>query len=79
MDADTTMKKGMKKRSIMWTVCYAFPIGDDDFYTGTWFAMGRSKEEAKTDFLNNWKLDEMFGGVPVDQVQVVGIHEGFSA
>ena len=76
----TTVKKGMKRKSIMWTVCYAYPIKgeEDDFYTGSWFAMGRSKEEAKADFLRNWELDEEFCGCTVDQVSVVGIHEGFS-
>ena len=68
----------LKKHSIAWTVCYAYPIGDDDFFTGSWFAFGRSKEEAKESFFRNWDVDDEFLGVSADIVTVVNVVEGFS-
>lgn len=68
----------LKKHSVCWTIGYAFPIGEDDFWTASWFAYGRSKEEAKANFLKNWDEDDHFGGTTIDKVSIVNITEGFA-
>ena len=44
-----------KRKSKCYTICYAILEGSDDMepYTGTWFAYGRTKEEAKLPFCAN--------------------------
>ena len=68
----------VKKHSVCWTIMYAFPIQDDDFWTASWFAYGRSEEEAKANFLKNWEEDEYFGNTTIDKVIIVGVREGFT-
>ena len=37
-----------KKQSVIWTICYVlWEDGDEDPFTATWFAYGKTKEEAK--------------------------------
>ena len=72
-----------KKHSVTWTICYAINFPDanpDDIYTATWFAMGRTAEEAKQNFLKEKAMEAEFcGGEPVEWFVVLNVIEGFSA
>ena len=77
------MKRGyynmarLKKHSVCWTICYAVKIRDDedDFYTATWFAYGRSAEEAKQNFMRDFIINHE---EEADDVIIVRVFEGFS-
>lgn len=71
-----------KKHSVCWTICYALKMREDsdDIYTGTWFAYGRSAEEAKKNFLREKAMEAEFcGGDPAEDYTIVNVAEGFSA
>ena len=70
-----------KKHSVCWTICYAVRDDSDElgFSTGTWFAYGKTKEEAKESFLRERKhLHEFCGEVPPEWYTVLNVVEGFS-
>ena len=69
-----------KKHSVAWTICYAIEDNSEDgFFTGTWFAYGKTKEEAKSNFLRDKRIEEeLCGGIPADRYEVLNVIEGFS-
>lgn len=70
-----------KRKSKCYTICYVIREDSDDMepYTGTWFAYGRTKEEAKASFLREREhLHEFCGEIPADRYVVVNVVEGFS-
>ena len=70
-----------KKHSVAWSVLYAIedPKNPDDPYTGTWFAMGRTREEAAANFLKEKAFEHEFcGGIPAERYSIVHVVEGFS-
>lgn len=75
---ETITMARLKKRSVCWTVCYAVKIRDDedDFCTATWFAYGRSAEEAKQNFLNEFIINHE---EEADDVVIIRVFEGFPA
>ena len=63
----------MARKSRTWTVCFAVddPSCEDGFYTATWFAMGKTADEAKENFMSNLKYDPK-------NYHIVRVFEGFS-
>ena len=71
----------MARKSRTWTVCFAVddPSCDDGFYTATWFAMGKTADEAKENFMSNLKYEHDFcGGDDPKNYHIVRVFEGFS-
>ena len=70
-----------KKHSECWTICYAVQDSseEDGFWTGTWFAYGKTAEEAKEKFMEERRnLHEFCGELPAELYTVVNVVEGFS-
>ena len=67
----------LKKHSVCWTICYIVKVNDDtdDFYTATWFAYGRSAEEAKQNFLHEFCMNNE---MEADDIYIDRVFEGFS-
>ncbi len=67
----------MKKHSVCWTICYAVKkwSTDEDPYTATWFAYGRSANEAKERFIRTFCAEEE---MERDDISVLNVIEGFS-
>lgn len=58
----------VKKHSVCWTICYAVEDNSEDgFYTASWFAYGKTKEEAKENFLREKRTEEeLCGGISTE-------------
>lgn len=70
-----------QKKSKIWTICYAItnPDHPEDPYFGTWFAYGKTKEEAAASYLEHKAMEAEFcGECPVEWYSVVHVVEGFS-
>lgn len=72
------------KKSKCWTICYAlydpnFPDPDEPL-TATWFAYGKTKEEAKANFRKDYEQhpEDFFGAGPDWEMYIVNVVEGFS-
>ena len=64
-----------------YTICYGlYDERDDDFFTATWFAYGRDKEEAKEKFLADFHRhpEDFYGATPETQIAICNVVEGFS-
>lgn len=64
-----------KRHSVCWTICYVNRLFGED-YTATWFAYGKTAEEAKENFLRNMEASE---DAPREMFPVLNVFEGFSA
>lgn len=63
-----------QKKSRIWTICYVNRLYGED-YTATWFAYGKTKEEAKEHF---WRDMEVSEDAPREMFPVLNVIEGFS-
>ena len=65
--------KSSAKKSRIWTVCYFInSLSDDDGpYTATWFAYGKTADDAKRNFL--------LGQENPDDITIDRVFPGFSA
>ena len=72
-------KKG--KKSVCWTVCYIleFP-GDDEPFTATGFAYGKTAEEAKERFLRDFHQhpEDFYGATDETEIYISHVFKGFS-
>lgn len=69
------------KKSVCWTICYAVKDDTEDcgFYTATWFAYGKTAEEAKQNYLKEKAYEEKYcGGDSVENISVLNVFKGFS-
>jgi len=75
-----------EKKSVIWTVGFiAYDENNmkecwEDPWTATWFAYGRTPEEAKESFRKYWERErENFGFPPnYTKMDIVHIHRGFT-
>ena len=69
------------KKSRIWTICYAVtnPACPEEPHFGTWFAYGKTKEEAAERYLEHKRYEAEFcGEVPAEWYSIIHVVEGFS-
>ena len=73
------------KKTRCYTICYVMynPTSEepDDFYTATWFAYGKSKEDARDSFKRQFDAEREnfpYDDNPAYSMSVVNVFEGFS-
>ena len=71
------------KKSRIWTVCYILSDPGDDPaepFTATWFAYGKTAQEAKESFLRDFHShpEDFYGANENTQITVCRVFEGFS-
>jgi len=72
------------KKSKAWTICYALwdPAWSDDEepWTATWFAYGKTKEEARKNFREDFERhpEDFYGASPDWEMHIVNVVEGFT-
>ena len=71
-----------KKHSVAWTICYVLWDDNDvdEPFTATWFAYGKTKEEAREKFLADFHShpEDFYGATPETKISVVNVVKGFS-
>lgn len=71
-----------EKKSVCWTICYALvdPKYEDGFWTATGFAYGKTKEDAKANFLRDYHEhpEDFYGATRKTEIQIVNVVKGFS-
>lgn len=74
--------KTKEKKSVIWTVCYLVYDEEciEDPWTETWFAYGRTAEEAKESFRRYWEREKDNFGYPPNytQMSIDHVFRGFS-
>ena len=70
------------KKSVIWTVCYILweDSNPDDFWTATWFAYGKTEEEAKANFLQDFHRhpEDFYGATEKTNIEISHAFKGFS-
>ena len=64
-----------------YTICYGlYDDKSDDFFTATWFAYGRTKEEAQEKFLADFHRhpEDFYGATAETQIAICNVVEGFT-
>ena len=70
-----------QKKSRIWTICYALmDPRDEEPFTATWFAYGKTRDEAKAKFLEDFHShpEDFYGATPETQITICNVVEGFS-
>ena len=72
-----------EKKSVIWTVCYMLSDERDDPtepFTATWFAYGKTAEEAKANFLRDFhqRPEDFYGATEKTEIYVNHVFKGFS-
>lgn len=72
------------RKSCIWTICYALSgegFATDEPFTATWFAYGRSAEEAADKFLRDFRghPEDFYGATEETQIAICNVVKGFSA
>lgn len=72
-----------EKKSVCWTVCYILSDPGDDPaepFTATWFAYGKTAEEAKERFLRDFHShpEDFYGATDETEIYISHVFKGFS-